>query len=173
MLLIFFFSLKVRAAMWFTAETSEVLEMKNFTSALRYSSPSRKNILPRVFSVALCNNCRTLCTCRTLQYLSHYVITLVALCWLEMDARRTSKPNKWIIIIDKNDNNNNNNNNNNNAPVNCFLTPFSQVGAEETVHINCGLPASRSLKGSIPVTLSLRTTLRPWDSVTVHNSKSP
>ena len=32
--LCFFFALKARAAMLFTAETSEVLEMKNFTSAI-------------------------------------------------------------------------------------------------------------------------------------------
>ena len=36
---LFFFALKARAAMLFTAETSEVLEIKNSTSAITYSSP--------------------------------------------------------------------------------------------------------------------------------------
>ena len=55
------------------------------------------------------------------------------------------------IIIDDNNNNNdnnnknNNNNNNNNIPLNGFSAPISQVGAEESVHINCSLPTSRSL----------------------------
>ena len=42
---------------------------------------------------------------------------------------------------------------------------FSQVGAVETVHINCGLPASRSLKGS--TTLSMRTTSRTLDIASI------
>ena len=47
---------------------------------------------------------------------------------------------------------------------------ISQVGAVESVHINCGLPAPRSLyQGS--TTFSMRTISRPRDSA--HNSESP
>ena len=44
-----------------------------------------------------------------------------------------------------NNNSNNNNNNSNNIPLNGFQHQFLKLGAEKGVHINCGLPASRSL----------------------------
>ena len=60
------------------------------------------------------------------------------------------------IVID-------NNNDNDNIPLNGFQHhAISQVGAEENIHINCGLPASRSMQGS--TTLYMWTTSRPWYS---------
>ena len=72
--------------------------------------------------------------------MSHLVITLVVLSIanLRCGSMLGGEVNPMIsIIID--------NNSNDNYSTELFSAPISQVGAEESVHINCGLPASRSL----------------------------
>ena len=74
--------------------------------------------------------------------MSHLVITLVVLSIanLKCGSMLGGQVNPMIsIIID--------NNSNDNYSTELFSAPISQVGAEESVHINCGLPASRSLLG--------------------------
>ena len=71
---------------------------------------------------------------------SHLVITFVVLSIanLKCGSMLGGKVNPIIsIIID--------NNSNDNYSTELFSAPVSQVGAEESVRINCGLPASRSL----------------------------
>ena len=58
-----------------------------------------------------------------------------------MDGQRKSKPNKKYHHRQQQQQQLNNNDNNN-IPLNGFFH-FSQVGAEESVHINCDLLASR------------------------------
>ena len=75
--------------------------------------------------------------------MSHLVITLVVLSIanLRCGSMLGGQVNPMIsIIID--------NNSNDNYSTELFSAPISQVGAEESVHINCGLPASRSLLGA-------------------------
>ena len=72
--------------------------------------------------------------------MSHLVIALVVLSIanLKCGSMFGGQVNPMIsIIID--------NNSNDNYSTELFSAPISQVGAEESVHINCGLPASRSL----------------------------
>ena len=62
--------------------------------------------------------------------LSHFVITLVALNKLEINGRRTSKPNKKFII----DNNNNDNNNDVFTPTSAFkifLRKYNSLYADD------------------------------------------
>ena len=74
--------------------------------------------------------------------MSHLVVTLVVLSIanLKCGSMLGGQVNPMIsIIID--------NNSNDNYSTKLFSAPISKVGAEESVHINCGLPASRSLLG--------------------------
>ena len=83
--------------------------------------------------------------------MSHLVITLVVLSIanLKCGSMLGGQVNPMIsIIID--------NNSNDNYSTELFSAPISQVGAEESVHINCGLLASRSLLGASPTRSKIR-----------------